>query len=240
MTTKLAGLYIITPLLFNRDDFNQSEGFNNHDKLDAQPINRYLEKIETVLKSGARIVQFRDKSSNDVLRLKIACALFGLCNDYSALFIINDDVTLARKSGAHGVHLGKNDASVSMAREELGNQAVIGVSCYNQIKLAHKAQTQGADYVAFGRFFSSNTKPKAAHAEVRLLTQAKKELHIPLVAIGGINHSNAAQLIKAGADSLAVVGGVFDQADISIAAQSIADSFNPNSIVGRHNSALNV
>jgi len=219
MTIRLAGLYIITPDLFC------SQSFSRHDHVDSHRLNHYLNNIEATLKSGARVVQFRDKSSDDSLRIILGQALFDLCQRYGVLFIINDDVELAREIGAHGVHLGKDDVSVSWARDRLGPQAIIGVSCYNQMSLARKAQTEGADYIAFGRFFHSNTKPNAVHADIGLLTQAKKQLNIPVVAIGGINHKNAKQLLKAGADSLAVVGGVFDQEDISAAAELIVDCF---------------
>jgi len=215
MTNRLTGLYIITPSLFISED-----------TLDSQQLKRYLNKIEAALKGGARVVQFRDKTSNHALRIRLAQALLALCQSYHALLIINDDVELAAEIGAHGVHLGKDDASVSLARDRLGNQAIIGVSCYNKLSLAINAQTQGADYIAFGRFFPSRTKPQAVQADLGLLTQAKKELRIPVVAIGGIDQTNAYQLIKAGADLLAIVGGVFDQADISLAAKAIIDCFN--------------
>jgi len=220
MTISLAGLYIITPELFS------SNAINPHDSIDPQRLNHYLSNIEATLKSGARVVQFRDKNANESLRLQLGHSLFDLCRYYHALFIINDDVELAKELGAHGVHLGKQDASVASARDRLGSQAIIGVSCYNQISLARQAQAQGANYIAFGRFFSSRTKPNAVHADIGLLTQAKKQCDIPIVAIGGINQKNAKQLVNAGADSLAVVGGVFDQDDISMATSLIVDCFS--------------
>ncbi len=220
MTNRLRGLYIITPSLF----INQESSSKN--TFDSQQLHKYLDKIEAALKGGARVVQFRDKSTNAALRISLARALIELCQSYHALLIINDDVELAAEIGAHGVHLGKDDTSVSLARERLGKQAIIGVSCYNQLSLARIAKDQGADYIAFGRFFPSRTKPNAVQADIGLLMQAKKELHLPVAAIGGVDQDNAHQLIKAGADLLAVVGGVFDQTDISLAAQAIVDCFN--------------
>ena len=229
MTNRLQGLYIITPSLFSNNESSREESSNNESSskntFDSQQLNNYLDKIEAALKSGACVVQFRDKSVNGALRISLARALIELCQSYHALFIINDDVELAAKIGAQGVHLGKDDTSVSLARERLGKQAIIGVSCYNQISLARKAKAQGADYIAFGRFFPSRTKPNAVQADIGLLIQAKKELHLSVAAIGGIDQENAHQLIKAGADLLAVVGGVLDQADISLAAKAIVNCF---------------
>jgi thiamine-phosphate pyrophosphorylase len=126
--------------------------------------------------------------------------------------IINDDAQLAKAVGADGVHLGKDDGDIANARAVLGEAAIIGVSCYNSLDRAVTAQAQGASYVAFGRFFSSNTKPLAAPAQLDTLQQAKAVIKLPIVAIGGILPSNGLALIDAGADLLAVVGGLFDNA----------------------------
>ena len=141
------------------------------------------------------------------------------------MFIVNDDITLAKQTKASGVHLGREDASVADAREQLGPQAIIGVSCYNELTRAETAQAQGADYIAFGRFFPSRTKPQAVQANPDLLREAKKKLHIPVVAIGGITPENGAALIAAGADALAVIEGVFGQPDIRAAAERYARLF---------------
>jgi thiamine-phosphate pyrophosphorylase len=134
------------------------------------------------------------------------------------LFIVNDDVTLAKETQADGVHLGREDASLVQARAQLGPKVIIGLSCYNELARVETAQAQGADYVAFGRFFPSRTKPRAVPANLDLLREAKKKLRIPVVAIGGITPENGASLIAAGADALAVIEGVFGQADVRAAA----------------------
>jgi thiamine-phosphate pyrophosphorylase len=141
--------------------------------------------------------------------------------------IINDDVELAGNCGAHGVHLGKDDADLRSARSLLGSGAIIGVSCYNDLSLARQAAGLGADYVAFGRFFPSQTKPGAIQASPDLIRQARQELSLPIAAIGGITPDNAGQLIDAGADMLAVVTGIFATADVQRAAADFSVFFEP-------------
>jgi thiamine-phosphate pyrophosphorylase len=148
-----------------------------------------------------------------------------VCRQHGVLFIINDDVTLAKETRADGVHLGREDVPLAEARKLLGTRAIIGVSCYNELARAQAAQKQGADYVAFGRFFPSRTKPQAVQANLDLLREAKRKLHIPVVAIGGITPENGASLIAAGADALAVIEGVFGQADVRAAAERYARLF---------------
>ncbi len=181
--------------------------------------------VTLALKGGARIVQFRDKSSPYAIQLPLAKQLKTLCESYQAWLIINDNMQLALQSQAHGLHIGKNDGDIETARTLLGEDAIIGVTCYNDLQRAEHMQRLGADYVAFGRFFPSKTKPDAPSAELQTLITAKQTLRIPVVAIGGINHTNARQLIQTGVDSLAVIQGVFGQADIEAAALLISQQF---------------
>ena len=167
--------------------------------------------VTAVLKGGAAVLQYRDKSVND--NHALARELLRLCQSYQIPFIINDDVVLAEKLGANGVHLGKQDGDVVSARQRLGAQAIIGISCYNSLDRAKTMQDQGADYVAFGRFFPSTSKPLAAPADLETLKIAKQVLTIPIGAIGGILPNNACQLLDAGADVLAVIAGVFSAED---------------------------
>jgi thiamine-phosphate pyrophosphorylase len=132
--------------------------------------------------------------------------------------IINDDVELAVHCGAAGVHLGRDDADLATARARLGTGAIIGVSCYADLERAREAAAAGADYLAFGRFFPSQTKPEAVPADPALLAAARRELDLPLCAIGGITPANAAPLLEAGADLLAVIQGLFGQPDVRAAA----------------------
>ncbi|WJW75231.1 thiamine phosphate synthase [Thiohalobacter sp. IOR34] len=189
------------------------------------PPGRLTTAVAAALRGGARVVQYRDKSDAAGRRLAEATALATLCRAQGALFLVNDDVELAAACGAHGVHLGREDSALETARRRLGAEAVIGVSCYDDLQRARQAAAAGADYLAFGRFFPSRTKPDAVPASPALLQEAKAELGLPLVAIGGITPDNGGQLIAAGADMLAVVHGVFGQPDIEAAAERFADMF---------------
>ena len=195
---------------------------------DTQYLNdaRLIEAVTHAIAGGARVIQYRDKQHTAAKRMQQAKELAAFCRRQGALFIINDDVTLAQQSQADGVHLGRDDASPAKAREQMGPQVIIGVSCYNELARAEAAQQQGADYVAFGRFFPSRTKPQAVPASLDLLREAKKKLRVPVVAIGGITPENGAALIAAGADALAVIEGVFGQADVRGAAERYARLFN--------------
>ena len=159
------------------------------------------------------------------MRRRLAHRLLGLCHRYQALLIINDDTRLARDIDAHGVHLGKHDPDPAAARAMLGDDAVIGVSCYNRLDLAREAAASGVDYVAFGRFFPSRSKPDAVQAEPALLQRARSAIDLPLVAIGGITPENGAPLIAAGADMLAVIQGLFGQSDVRNASRQLCELF---------------
>ena len=171
-------------------------------------ISQVLQAVEAALKGGAVVVQYRDKTPIDAYAL--ASELLKVCHAYQVPLLINDSVELALTIGADGVHLGKDDGDINYARSKLGPNAIIGVSCYNDVQKACVAVSNGADYVAFGRFFPSGSKPLAAPADIATLTLAKQRLQVPIVAIGGILPKNGGQLIAAGADLLAVIGGVFD------------------------------
>lgn len=174
-----------------------------------------LSKVEQALRGGAAIVQYRDKTTDQARREQEAAALRSLCQQHHALFIINDDVALAKAVQADGVHVGRDDSALSAAREALGKAAIIGVSCYNQLELALSAAEQGADYIAFGSFFSSPTKPNAPRATLELLRQARQQLTLPICVIGGITLENAPDLLANGADMLAVITDVFNNPAIA-------------------------
>jgi thiamine-phosphate pyrophosphorylase len=184
-----------------------------------------VERVTQAIIGGGALVQYRGKSAPPKRRLQEAAALQELCQRQGVPLIINDDIELARSVTADGVHLGRNDAAPAVARRRLGEQALIGVSCYNRLDNAIRAEQAGADYVAFGSFFPSATKPDAVTAPVSLLRQARQRLSIPIVAIGGITAANGATLIGAGAAALAVISGVFAAADIRSAAGHYAQLF---------------
>ena len=171
-----------------------------------------LAKVETVLAAGARLLQYRNKSADAARRGEQARALRAVCRRHAATLIINDDVTLARAIDADGVHVGADDPALALAREQLGSQKIIGVSCYDDLQRARAAATQGADYVAFGSFFASAVKPDAVRAPLSVLPAARA-LGVPVVAIGGITLDNAGGLIAAGADAVAVISALFAAPD---------------------------
>jgi len=203
---QLAGLYVIT------DEHLIAE-------------ENFIQNVEHALQGGASIIQYRDKSQNRDKQRRQAHALRKLCNQYHKTFIINDDIELALETDADGVHIGINDAPLSDVRKQLGNDKIIGVSCYNDFSLALSAQQLGADYIAFGSFYLSSIKPEAKKADTALLTKAREQLQIPVCAIGGITSKNAAPLINAGADMLAVISDVFSNADTKTASTNISKQF---------------
>lgn len=178
------------------------------------PCERLLESVEKALAGGARIVQLRDKDATDDELLPWAKALRDLCRRHGALFIVNDRVRLAVDVDAGGLHIGRDDLPVEEARRVLGPGRIIGVSCYGDLDRAVDMERRGADYVAFGSFFPSPTKPAAPTIPRELLTLAKRRLAVPICAIGGITVENAAELVGAGADMLAVISDLWTVPDI--------------------------
>ncbi|MGH8274557.1 MAG: thiamine phosphate synthase [Gammaproteobacteria bacterium] len=167
-----------------------------------------MEAVAATLEGGARLIQYRDKSIDAARREHEARRLRTLTRKYKALLIVNDDPELAAAVEADGVHLGRDDPDVATARALLGVEAVIGISCYDSLDFARDAVAAGADYIAFGSVYPSPTKPDAVRAPLDLLTRAKRELGVPICAIGGITPENAVPVLAAGADMLAVVSAV--------------------------------
>lgn len=190
------------------------------------PGERLVPAVAAAIQGGAVMVQYRDKGEDRARRLWEAQDLANLCRPLGVPLIINDDVELARAVAADGVHLGRDDADILSARDALGPDAIIGLSCYNQLERALAAEQAGADYVAFGSFFPSPTKPQALKAEAELLHAAKARIGLPVVAIGGITADNGAQLVAAGADLLAVISELFGAEDIRAAAEKISRLFD--------------
>lgn len=190
MSPVINGLYALTPECADTDNL--------------------LRQVRQALSGGAKLVQYRNKEGDVALRHEQASELLTLCRHFQVPLIINDDIRLADLIGTDGVHLGKDDGSIREARLILGPDKIIGVSCYNDLQRALDAETQGANYVAFGSFFQSSTKPDAAVAPLTLLHEAKRSMRIPIVAIGGITADNVNSLIEAGADSVAVISALFD------------------------------
>ena len=206
---RLRGLYAVTP--------------------DRPDTDMLMAMVAAAIAGGAQAVQYRNKSAALNLQREQAAALTRTCRAAGALLIVNDDARIALECGAHGVHLGQDDADVAEARKLLGPRRIIGVSCYDDPGRAQRLVTAGADYVAFGSFFASQVKPDARRAELALLGSARA-LGVPVVAIGGITAGNARTLFAAGADAVAVISDVFgrgDAASITRAAAAIAACFTP-------------
>ncbi|SFG93772.1 thiamine phosphate synthase [Neptunomonas qingdaonensis] len=207
---RLHGLYAITDNILMPDD------------------QTLLSQVHAAILGGARVIQYRDKTSDTEKRYRQACLLNELCRKHQRTFLINDDVQLAQQCDAHGVHIGQKDSPLEEARQALGSSAIIGVTCHDQLSLATKAALACADYVAFGAFYPSKTKPDAKPAPLSLLTEAKSILSCPIVAIGGITVDNAPQTITAGADMIAVVHSLFAAESITQQAEAFALAFNWN------------
>lgn len=204
---KIKGLYAVTP--------------------DLDDTALLLQQAEAALKGGVALLQYRHKTASYALKREQASELMWLCDDYEVPFVINDHVLLCVELDADGVHMGGTDGDIAAARRLLGAHKLIGVSCYNKLALAEQAKDQGADYVAFGACFDSGTKPAAIRAPLDLFSQAKG-LGLPAVAIGGITPDNAASVIAAGADSLAVINALWSAPDITEAARTFNNLFKPD------------
>jgi len=198
----ISGLYAVTP------DTDDTPGL--------------LARVEAALAGGARLLQYRNKTAGAALRLIQGRALLALCWEYQVPLIINDHLDLALALDADGLHLGSDDGSLREARDRLGGGKILGASCYNRIESALDAERAGVDYVAFGSFFPSGVKPGAVRAPLDLLSDAKRRIKLPLVAIGGITLDNAPQLIAAGADGVAVISALFDAPDVKLAARRLS------------------
>ena len=188
---KLRGLYVITD-----------------EKLTPYEGGRIFEMVEEALKGGAKVIQLRDKTHSDEFLLNYALELKNLCHEYNAIFIVNERLELALRSDADGIHVGKEDLPVKEVKKYLKNK-IIGASCYGSIERAEIVQEEGASYVAFGSFFPSPTKPEAKVVEKEILKIAKGRLKIPICAIGGITLEKAEELIRLGADMIAVISDIW-------------------------------
>jgi thiamine-phosphate pyrophosphorylase len=197
--------------------------------------------VSEALAGGVRLLQYRNKLTDKFLAREQAAALRKLADDAGACLIINDDIELALAVAADGVHLGRDDGPTDVSGAELSSirqravranarsgRFLVGRSCYNDIDAARVAVATGADYIAFGSFFSSTTKPLATRAELSLIHQAKREFLLPVVAIGGITVENAPQLVAAGADAVAVISSLFDAGNVRLRAKKFISLFSEN------------
>jgi thiamine-phosphate pyrophosphorylase len=174
----------------------------------------FPDRLRAALEGGSvAAFQFRVKDLDQHAAARLAAPLQAICAEHDCAFIVNDSIALAKRLGADGVHLGQGDGDPREARDVLGRDAQIGVTCHNSRHLALEAGEAGADYVAFGAFYPSETKQAKYQAEPEILSWWSSMMELPCVAIGGITTANAAPLVAAGADFLAVSGGVWNHAE---------------------------
>ena len=191
----LKGTYAITPNSLNKETL--------------------YKKVSELLHEGVKLLQYRDKFRPPEEKFIISKKLRNICNKFDCLLIINDDAELAKEIGADGVHLGQKDTPYKEARNLLGSNSIIGISCQNNLELAFRAQSDGANYVAFGSVFKTESKNNVLHCPLEDLTSFVKEIKIPSAAIGGINLSNFLEVKNSGVDMLAISSGLFLEDDIS-------------------------
>ncbi len=201
----IRGLYAITP--------------------DLADTEKLCHLVEASLLGGTSIVQYRNKMADHDLRVEQARALLALCRQQGVPLIINDHIALCLDIDADGVHLGIDDGNLSEARQQLGEDKILGASCHNQLRLAEAAEQARADYIAFGACFSSSTKPDAPASPLALIALAKQKIGLPIVAIGGITLDNAALAIESGASSIAVINALFSANDVKQTAQQFSNLF---------------
>ena len=204
MKRMLKGLYVITDKkLISRDSF--------------------VATVEKAVQGGANVVQLREKDTPGDEVVSLGKALLKVTRKYGVPLIINDSVELAKAIGADGVHLGEDDPMVSRAREALGGEKIIGVSCYGRLERGINAERDGADYVAFGTPFFTPTKPERTPTSFDVLREAVSRIKsIPIFAIGGITPENAESVLETGVDGIAVITAVFGSEDPEKAARELA------------------
>jgi thiamine-phosphate pyrophosphorylase len=200
------GLYLVTP--------------------DGLETSALVTALAALLPSRPALVQYRNKLADAPLRREQAARLLEICRPAGVPLIINDDLPLALEIGADGAHLGRDDGDPGRARQMLGADRILGVSCYGEWPRALAGAAAGVDYLAFGAMYPSSSKPAAPLAPLDMLTLARREFGLPVVAIGGINLDNARSLIDAGADQLAVISDVFSAPDPAARAAAYAGLFD--------------
>jgi thiamine-phosphate pyrophosphorylase len=179
----------------------------------------FADRLRTVAEAvPVAAFQLRLKGLDDHAVARAGDPLRKICADLDIAFIVNDSIALAKRLGADGVHLGQDDGDPREARDVLGRDAQIGVTCHNSRHLAMEAGDQGADYVAFGAFFQTDTKIVKHHADLEILSWWSSMFELPCVAIGGITSNNATPLIAAGADFIAVSGAIWSAPEGDLAA----------------------
>ena len=202
----IKGLYAITPNMMD--------------------LETLLEKTQLAIEGGASMLQYRSKIQDRDVKMQQCEAILLLCREYGIPCIVNDDVDMCRVLSADGVHLGAKDDKIDEVRHILGENAIIGSSCYNQLERSKLAHSLGANYIALGTIFPTPTKPYAPIASLAFLRQVKAEVKLPIVAIGGLNLNNAQEVIETGIDAIAVITSLFDAKSIKETAETFTHMFH--------------
>ena len=202
----IRGLYAITP--------------------DMADLNTLIQKTQSAIEGGVFMVQYRSKIHDHDVKMQQCAAILRLCREYEIPCIVNDDVDMCRSLEADGVHLGEKDDNIAEVRRILGEDAIIGSSCYDQLERAKRAQKEGASYVAFGAMYPTSTKPNAPRATIGLLREANSQIQIPIVAIGGITVNNAHDVIETGVDAIAVINSLYESHSIKETAETLSQMFH--------------
>jgi thiamine-phosphate pyrophosphorylase len=201
----MKGLYLVTP------DWDDTE--------------RLLTTTEAALRGGAALLQYRHKNASPALRREQAARLQALCRQYRRPFIINDFLDLCLELNADGIHVGGTDMAVGEVRAALGPGKIVGASCYGSLQLARAAHAAGASYIAFGGFYPSRVKKYEVSTPPSIVAEARQEIALPVVVIGGMTRENARPLLAQGADMVAAISSVYMSDDAEQAARDFAGLF---------------
>lgn len=201
----MKGLYLVTP------DWDDTE--------------KLVAASEQAIAGGASVLQYRHKTASHELRMEQAAALLALCRRLNVPLIINDHTALCEQLDADGIHVGGTDASVAQVRAILGEDKIVGASCYGDLQLARDAAAAGASYVAFGGFYPSRVKKYEVTTPPDIITRALSEIDLPLCVIGGMTPNNARPLIELGAHSVAAISSVYAAANHRVAVEEFAALF---------------
>lgn len=184
-----------------------------------------LSKLKLALLGGAKIVQLRDKISLDDEIIGLSNEIQKLCREFDATFVMNDRFQLAIEQNYDGIHIGKSDyENFTKIRKEF--DGIIGVSCYGDLEIAKYFELSGADYVAFGSFYFSPTKPASSVVPIDILRKAKEQLYIPICAIGGINMGNIDEIIDSKCDMVAIVSDIWKSDNVEKISQKYTEKLN--------------
>ncbi len=201
---RYGGLYLVTP--------------------DYTP-GKFMDIVRSAIAGGIDVLQYRDKSNTKQVRLEVASRLRSVCNESGVPFIVNDDVDVALKSGADGVHIGKGDTPYQDARDRMG-RGTVGVSVYGDVELAAAYENMGSDYVSFGPFFHTDSKRDAQIYDIGVLKEAHSRLRKPVLVIGGISEKNILEVAGFGVDGVAVISAIFGSSDPEGAARRLKNLLN--------------